>query len=273
MTDVSAARVPHPRGPKAEHDHPVAAFHAVWRDFVAASRGGSYEVTAGIARARTQLPAPSFNGVWALDRRVDVAALMAASDEFAAADLPWNLQLRPGYPSEVDDLLAARGLVVTGDIPLMQLTDPSQLEAAAAVPGLAVRPAYTYNDIDSALTLLERGFEMPHELVRDLLSLRALLLPESATWIGAVGGEDVTTALAAVRLGVSGVFNVATPAEHRGRGYGAAITAHAVLQDLAGGARSAVLQSSAMGFRVYERIGFETIETWRQWMPTTYAEH
>jgi len=273
MTDISAARVPRPRGPKAEHDRPVAAFHAVWREFVAASRGGSYSVSSGIAQARTQLPAPSFNGVWALERVVDVAELVAAVDEFARADLPWNVQLRPDYPPEVDALLAARGLVVTGDIPLMHLTDPSQLEAAAAVPGLAVRPAYTYNDIDSALTLLERGFEMPRELVRSLLSLRALLLPESVTWIGAVGDEDVTTALGAVRHGVSGVFNVATPAEHRGHGYGAAVTAHAVLHDLAGGARSAVLQSSVMGFGVYERIGFETIETWRQWMPAAYAEH
>ena len=29
-----------------------------------------------------------------------------AVDEFASGDLPWNLQLRPGYPSALDDELA-----------------------------------------------------------------------------------------------------------------------------------------------------------------------
>jgi predicted GNAT family acetyltransferase len=63
-----------------------------------------------------------------------------------------------------------------------------------------------------------------------------------------------------------GVFNVATPPEHRRRGYGAAITARVVSDGLAAGARWAWLQSSPAGYRVYEELGFRTLERWLAWV-------
>jgi predicted GNAT family acetyltransferase len=63
-----------------------------------------------------------------------------------------------------------------------------------------------------------------------------------------------------------GIFNVATPPAHRGKGYGAAITAWAVGDGFQNGASVAFLQSSPMGFRVYERLGFRTVEDWSVWI-------
>jgi GNAT superfamily N-acetyltransferase len=64
---------------------------------------------------------------------------------------------------------------------------------------------------------------------------------------------------------------VATPEEHRGHGFGGAVTAHAVEAGRSEGARGAYLQSSPMGLPVYQRLGFVTVERWRQWMPSRYV--
>lgn len=271
MTETTAS-VPVPTQRSGTDVAAVAAFHDLWREMTLCFNGGSHAVDGGVARIRTQLPAPAFNGVWAVADSVTAAAVLDAVGEFAAGALPWNLQLRPGYPRELDRALADAGLAVAGDVPLMVLTDPSRLRAAVDAVRLSLRPAQTFADLDRALSLLEQGFGMPAELTRERFPLRFFTLPESTTWIGSVDGYDVTTAYGAVRRDLCGVFNVATPAAERGHGYGSAVTAATVLAAFDAGAHGAYLQSSPMGYRVYERLGFTTVERWRQWMPQRYLD-
>ena len=63
-----------------------------------------------------------------------------------------------------------------------------------------------------------------------------------------------------------GICNVATLPTYRGRGYGAAINARAVLDGYAATASFALLQSSESGFRVYQRLGFRTLENLAVWV-------
>ncbi len=56
------------------------------------------------------------------------------------------------------------------------------------------------------------------------------------------------------------LFSVATPPEHRRRGYGAAITAHAARAAFENGADLAWLQTSAIGESVYRGLGFRHVE-------------
>ena len=249
----------------------VAAYYDVWREMTECFRGGRFEIDSGVARARTGVMAPAFNGVWAVSEAVTVDAVRDAAVDFAAGELPWNVQLRPGYPAELDAVLADLGLVVTEDVPFMVLTDPSKLRAAVDAAPMRVRSAETFVDLDRVLSLLEQGFGMPAELTREQLPMRFFALPDSTTWIGSVDGDDVTTAFGALRRDLCGVFNVATPAAARGHGYGGAVTAATVLSAMDTGARGAFLQSSPMGFSVYERLGFATVEHWRQWMPERYV--
>ena len=249
----------------------VAAYHDLWRQMTLCFSSGSYDVDRGVARARTGVMAPAFNGVWGLDGAVTVEAVRDAAEDFAIGDLPWNVQLRPGYPADLDGALADLGLVVTEDVPFMVLTDPSRLRAAVEAAPMHLRSAETFVDLDSVLTLLEQGFGMPAELTRQQFPVRFFTMSDSTTWIGSVDDEDVTTAFGATRRGVCGVFNVATPESARGHGYGGAVTAATVLSELDAGARAAFLQSSPMGYSVYERLGFVTVEQWRQWMPERYV--
>jgi hypothetical protein len=249
----------------------VAAYFQALELMARGCATGSHLVADGVASSRTGLPVPAFNGVWGVERQVSASAVLDAVDVFLSDDLPWNLQLRPGYPAALDESLAERGLVETALIPFMVLTDPNRLAAAAAGSGVTVRRAETFNDYDGVLQALEQGFGMPPELTRGVFPLRLLLLPTATTWLAEASGEPVATG-GAMRLGETcGIFNVATPAQHRRRGLGAAVTARSVLADLEQGARLAYLQSSPMGYGVYERLGFVTVERWQQWMLAEYV--
>ncbi len=144
------------------------------------------------------LPAAPFNGVWGVTTDVDPAEVLDAVDEFAAGNLPWNLQLRPGYPSALDDELGQRGLTVTAEIPFMVLSDPEPLAAVVAASAASFRRVETFADLDSTMSLLERGFGMPSTLLREMFPMRLLFM--ASTWIAA-DGEDVATGLGLISDG------------------------------------------------------------------------
>jgi hypothetical protein len=113
---------------------------------------------------------------------------------------------------------------------------------------------------------------MPPALTRVLFPLRLFTLDGATAWIAGTPAGDVSTALGWLLDDCCGIYNVATPAEHRGQGHGALATAQAVIDGFDAGATSAYLQSSPMGYPVYEKLGFTTAERWQQWMPKEYLE-
>jgi GNAT superfamily N-acetyltransferase len=90
-----------------------------------------------------------------------------------------------------------------------------------------------------------------------------------ACWVGYQNGVAVATAATVAsrnavnettRTGSTGIYNVATAPEYRRRGYGEAITRHAIDAALReGDPGRLVLQSTSLGQRVYLRMGFEAI--------------
>src|SRR4051812_38249360 len=205
--DVAVASVPHQRSGDELVEAAVRTFFVTWAGMAGTLPGGSYVEQAGLARARMGLPVPAFNGVWGVSRHVRADDVLAAVDEFAAGALPWNLQLRPGYPAELDDALAARDLVVTEDVPFMVLPDVGTLAAPTSPTAPAMREVVSFEDVDRALSLIEQGFGMPAELCRGLLPIRMFFLPQTTTWI-ARDEVDVSTALGTVHADMCGIFNV-----------------------------------------------------------------
>jgi predicted GNAT family acetyltransferase len=104
------------------------------------------------------------------------------------------------------------------------------------------------------------GFDVPVGWFRDMY--RRDRLGDAAVYLLREDGRPAATALAYPGREGLGVFNVATPAQWRGRGYGAAVTSRAVADGFAGGARFGYLQSSAIGESVYRRLGFEQVSTY-----------
>jgi GNAT superfamily N-acetyltransferase len=148
-------------------------------------------------------------------------------------------------------------------------------------PPFMVRPpGTTPNPLPDGLRIAEvRDVEMLSEFERSFVdwypldrlrgSAHAPLFPpaalsrESRFWIGFADDRPVTVAAACVTDGVVGVYAVATAPEARGRGYGAAVTDTAARCDPT---LLALLQSSDLGFPVYQRLGFETVSHYTLWL-------
>jgi GNAT superfamily N-acetyltransferase len=155
-------------------------------------------------------------------------------------------------------------MVYLEDIPLMVIEDPGQLDAAQEVGGLVIRELLP-EEAPLHARVAAAGFEVPAEMFLQLMTSTVLAMPGVRCYMGEAGGQPVTTGLG-VTLGSNvAIFNIATPPEHRRRGYGAAVTARAVADGLAWGAQWSWLQSSVGGHKVYERLGFRTIEAWPCW--------
>lgn len=209
-------------------------------------------------------PVAALNVVWAESADPQPRTIAPLLDRVAATGLPHGLQLRPGAGSALAEVAAKRGLLRGEDIPLMVLEDPAKLESAQHVEGLEVRQLQP-EEAALHVRVSAAGFEAPEEVFQQFITPSLFRLPGIRCYLGEVGGRPVTTGIG-VTVGRSvAIFNVATPPADRRRGYGAAVTARAVADGVAAGARWSVLQSSAAGYRVYQNLGYRTVELWQGW--------
>ena len=220
----------------------------------------------GVAACATGIPSPGLNGVWCSGHDPDPEEIQRLLGLLAARGVPHMLQMRPGSGSAALAVAEAEGMASDEELALMRLDDPAGLEPAdQAVPELAIRRLGADEAALHAQTAAA-GFGGNVDHFLRLLPPPVMSAYGLRAYVGEVEGQVVTTALGVTRGKSVGVFNVATPAEHRRRGYGAAITARTVQDGLAAGARWAWLQSSAASQRLFEGLGFETLERWRCWV-------
>ena len=205
------------------------------------------------------LPIPSFNGVWP-DKDSAAGVLSDALAEVQAQGIAAGVLARSGETPAVDEAARELGLITAERIPGM-VASAGDLHGPAASELEVVR-IETADGFAQALALAAEGFGLPADFLAPLYMLEVTGLDGFEVYVGRVEGRDVTTAASYVVDGDVGIFNVATPSEYRGRGFGAAITAHAVLEGFAAGADLAYLQSSAIGESVYRRLGFREVVTY-----------
>ncbi len=127
--------------------------------------------------------------------------------------------------------------------------------------GLTLTRGSGGRDLDDALETAAGGFGAPASSMAPLYTPAVLAAEGFSLYLGRVDGMPVSTSVGLTVGDTLGIFNVATPPEHRGRGYGAVLTVEAARAGFANGADLAWLQSSAMGHSVYERLGFRDVET------------
>jgi len=241
-----------------------------WRHLVSALAGGWVSARGGGLGAVTRVPAPTLNGVWVQAVDPDPAEIANLLEEVAATGLPYCLQYRPGAMGGLTDLAIRRGMTKEEEIPLMVLEDPGKLDAAQAVSGLSVREL-SPREAQLHAGTAAAGFDAPVEMFLQLMTPALLAAPGARCYLGEVGGKPVTTGFGVTLGPYVGIFNIATPPVHRRRGYGAAVTARAVSDGLAAGAKWSWLQASSAGLPVYKGLGFRTVETWQCWIAASHA--
>jgi N-acetylglutamate synthase len=254
------------RVPPDPADQTAAALIDAWQLLMDVHPDAWMEVSDGIAACVTGIPSAGLNGVWCSRRDPDPGELRRLLAEVRHRGVPHLLELRPGTDDAAVAIAADSDLVPADDMPLMRLDDPARLdEARAAAPQLAIR-RLAPDETELHARVAASGFgEDPDHFMR-LLPPAVMATDGLRAYVGEVDGEVVTTAIGVTLGECVGVFNVATPSQHRRRGYGAAITGRVVDDGLAAGARWAWLQSSPSGYRVYEGLGFRTLERWLAWV-------
>jgi predicted acetyltransferase len=105
---------------------------------------------------------------------------------------------------------------------------------------------------------------MPREIIDVIVTESMLADPSMVLVVGRVDGVPVSSAIAVVTATTAGIYNVATPPEHRRRGYGAALTWAAVDQGARLGCDHSVLQASELGAPVYRQMGYRDLGTYVQ---------
>ena len=243
-----------------------------WAHLVPALEGGwARSQGVGVLAAVTGVPAPTLNGVWVSGVDADAGEIADLLDQVAATGLPHCLQFRPGASERLTKLALNRNMTKGDDIPLMALDDPRQLDAAQAVSGLRIRELRP-EEAQIHARIAAAGFEAPAEMFLQLMTPAMLALPGLRCYLGEVGGQPVTTGFGITLGSYVAIFDIATPPAHRRHGYGAAVTARAVADGLNAGATWSWLQATPVGQPVYERLRFDTVESWPCWIAAVTPE-
>lgn len=219
----------------------------------------------GVSLLITGAPIAVLNVIipWRAD--ADPAVVRRFLDVPAAAGIPHSLAARPGSSETWAALAAERGLrPEAAPVPLMVTEAVAPVTRISGLEMRRLRP----EEAGIHAGVAAAGFGTDVGFFAYLVPPAVLRHAAATAYTGFVGGEPVTTLLTFRQGDHVGIYNVATPPEHRGQGYGAAITALAAREGFESGARFAYLQSSAMGYRVYERLGFRTVESWSSWVST-----
>jgi ribosomal protein S18 acetylase RimI-like enzyme len=207
------------------------------------------------------VPIPLFNALVALEDHPDdaAAALAPAMAEVEKLDLPFGVLLRATAAPALEAEARRLGLSAVERIPAMVMAAGELRDRGSA--GLRIVRVRESADLDRALTVMAAGFGVPAAVVQPLFQPAIAELPGISVYLALVEDAPVSTAVSLLGDGGVGIFNVATPPDLRGRGYGAAVTARAAEDGFAAHAKLAWLQASPLGEPVYRRMGFRQVDT------------
>jgi ribosomal protein S18 acetylase RimI-like enzyme len=207
-----------------------------------------------------QVPIPEFNAIWPHDDEATAGALPEAIAEIEVLGISPGVQFRDGRAPATAETARVLGLTAEENEPGMAVSAGDLV--APEVPDLEIVRIATPDGFAQALAVAVAGFGIPAEILAPLYGLEVGAVAGMAVYLGRVDGRDVSTSVGLTLGDTVGIFNVATPPEHRGRGYGAALTAAAAQEGFDAGAELAWLQSSPLGLPVYRRLGFREVETY-----------
>lgn len=209
-----------------------------------------------------RVPFPGFNGIWAEgpDESTAIHELERVIDEVEKQGVPCWVELRSGRTPAIERLARRLGFTHQDSVPGM-VVRPAELVVVSG-PELDVTRVRDAAGLAVAATVAAAGFEVPREYLAPLFTPRVAATRGLSIYVARVEGRPVSTATAWVGDGSVGIYNVATPPEYRGRGYGRAMTTKAISEGFRAGADLAWLQASPLGEPVYRAMGFREVETY-----------
>jgi GNAT superfamily N-acetyltransferase len=177
---------------------------------------------------------------------------------FKSTGLPFIWWTGPfSQPEDLGTHLEAHGLARTGDMPGMAVDLDAIDESVLWPPDLVIERVMD-------MKLLKQWADdlawMPAPGREALVELTVALGLDDVSplrhYVGVMNGRIVAHSTLLLGAGVAGIYIVGTIPEARRQGIGAAMTLRPLLDAREMGYRAGVLQSSAMGYNVYRKLGF-----------------
>ncbi len=188
----------------------------------------------------------------------DLEGIRVADEPLQSAPVSSILFKSPPSP-EVHDYLFGQGYAGPSATPAMAV-DLERLTSTGLPSGYEFGRLDAGSDAESWVDVLTACFKLPRRIAAVCSPLTFALdaAPDAQLQCFAVlkGDQTVATSLMYFSDGLAGIYNVATLPEERGKGLGAHATAEPLRQAQALGYRVGILQASAAGLPVYQRLGF-----------------
>lgn len=182
--------------------------------------------------------------------------------DFGEPRLPLTWWIGPAtLTPELGKTLLAHGLAHAGDTPGMAI-NLRDLQVSPSLPAqFTLTPVTDLEGIERWVQTYATcsGFNEQAEHLWQTIHRHVALkhATSSRYYVGWLNGKPVATSLLFFHNGVAGIYHVATLPEHRGQGIGTAMTSLPLREALEQGYRLGVLESSQMGFSLYQRLGFQ----------------
>jgi ribosomal protein S18 acetylase RimI-like enzyme len=208
------------------------------------------------------MPFPGLNGIWVdgPDEATATREIETAILEVETAAMPCWIEVRVGRTPTVERVARQLGFTSEQTLPGM-VARPDELQTS---PGsnIVVTRVGSRDQLDVAAAIAAAGFGAPRGALDPLYTPDIAAIPGVSIYLAEADEQPVSTAIAWLGDGGVGIFNVATPSEFRGRGFGRAVTSRAVHAGFADGADLAWLQASPLGEQVYRAMGFRQVDTY-----------
>jgi GNAT superfamily N-acetyltransferase len=223
--------------------------------------GAVVRQTDDVAVLSSGLPFILFNQVIVAGDKATPGALAAGVGAMRERGSPFVVNLRVGKDDAFAAVARELGLIPLSEQPWMpgMAMHPVPAEPPVDMSGFEIRQASDGAGIEDHIRTGAVGFDMAEDLIRSIVVPALLHRDDVAVYVGYADGAPVATGLGFRTGSTIGVYNIATVEGSRGRGYGAAMTRRVIADGVAAGCDVAILQSSEMGFPIYERLGFRTV--------------
>jgi ribosomal protein S18 acetylase RimI-like enzyme len=223
--------------------------------------------TGGVISIVSHSPVALFNQIIVNDDSANERDMETALAAMSGTGLRFAVSLRSERDSRFAPVLEESGMILADTGPAMAMApipDHPMPPDSEIRSGVGVR--------DDHIRVTAEGFGFPAEMLESVLVPRMAEQSDVTFYTGYVDDQPVTASLGFIDHGSISVFNVAAVEEHRGKGYGAAMTMRAVIDGRDRDCDVAFLQSTEMGYSIYERLGFETIFDYDLWEVAPTAE-
>ena len=238
-----------------------------WRWFyrgLVESVGGEWRRYGNVdAFSTPHLPAAFANGVLCIEPATG-ADVLEATRWAQEPGVPFRVRVDTALGDELLHAAASAGLAREDwTMPGMVLMPVP--EAPPPAPGVTAERVVAANFADFIQATVDCG--MPREVAEQSFDLGATGQGDLDFFLGRLDGRPAATATLVRTDDVAGIYAVTTVDDARRRGLGAAVTWAAVSRAREWGARAVVLQSSPMGYHIYEAIGFRTVVEYAVFLP------